>query len=155
MRKQTERFEQLAQLSAAQELILQDIALRREPSDFVFPPLRTVKEIQQELTAEQLVLAYTTSERYILGFAIAKDKFSAWQIESPAAVLKQLADLLKQMGLADRKSGLDPAALKDETWKATAADLLQKLTNNANSSRLGHVPRVDPGAGRASVVRAV
>lgn len=134
MRKQTERFEQLEQVSAEQELILQDVALRREPSDFVFPPLRTVKEIQQELTAEQLVLAYSTSERYVLGFAIAKDKFSAWQIESPAALLKQLADLLKQMGLADRKLALDPAALKDETWKATAADLLQKLTNNANSS---------------------
>jgi len=134
LKKQTERFEQLGQVSTAQELILQDLALRREPSEFVFPPLRTVKEIQQELTAEQLVLAYTTSDRYILGFAIAKDKFSAWQIESPAAVLKQLAELLKQMGLADRKTGLDPAALKDETWKATAANLLQTLTNNANSS---------------------
>jgi len=134
IRKQTERFEQLAQLSAAQELILQDVALRREPSDFVFPPLRTVKEIQQALTAEQLVLAYFTSDRSILGFAIAKDKFSAWQIESPAALLKELADLLRQMGLADRKPGLDAAVLKDETWKATSANLLQKLTNNANSS---------------------
>lgn len=134
IRKQTQLFEQLAQASAAQELMLQDIALRREPADFVFPPLRTVKEIQQAMTAEQLVLAYSVQERSVLGFAIAKDKFSGWQIESTAALLKQVAELLKQMGLAERKVGLDPAGLKDESWKATAADLLQKLCNNATSS---------------------
>ena len=134
VKKQTQLFDQLAQASTAQELILQDIALRREPSEFVFPPLRTVKEIQQSLTEEQLVLAYSVSERYILGFAMSKDKSSAWQIESPAAVVKQVGELLKQMGLADRKFGLDPASLKDEAWKATSAALLQKLTNSGNSS---------------------
>ena len=64
----------------------------------MFPPLRTVKEIQQSLTDEQLVLAYSVSDRYILGFAFSKDKSSAWQIESPAALVKQVAELLKQMG---------------------------------------------------------
>ncbi len=38
------------------------------------------------------------------------------------------------MGLADRKFELDVAGLKDEAWKTTAADLLQKLSNNANSA---------------------
>ena len=132
--KQTQLFDQLAQASTAQELMLQYIALRREPSEFVFPPLRTVKEIQQSLTEEQLVLAYSVSDRYILGFAFSKDKSSAWQIESPAALVKQVAELLKQMGLAERKSGMDPASLKDEAWKATAGALLQTLTNNGNAS---------------------
>ncbi len=134
VKKQTQLFEQLAQASTAQEVMLQAIALRREPSEFVFPPLRTVKEIQQSLTEEQLVLAYSVSDRYILGFAFSKDKSSAWQIEKPAALLKQVADLLKQMGLGERKSGMDPASLKDEAWKATAGALLQTLTNSGNSS---------------------
>jgi len=124
----------LGQASAAQEMILSDIALRREPSEFAFPPLRTVKEMQQSLTDEQLVLAYSVTDRSILGFAFSKDKSSAWQIDKPAEVLKQVADLLKQIGLAERKAGLDPASLKDEAWKATAAALLQALTNNGNSS---------------------
>lgn len=134
IRKQQPLFEQLAQTSASQELLLQDLALRREPSEFVFPPLRTVKEIQQSLSEEQLVLAYSVSSRYVLGFALSKTKSSAWQMESPAAVGKQLGELLKQMGLVERKTGLDPASLQDEAWKATAAELLKKLTNNGNPS---------------------
>lgn len=134
IRKQQQLFEQLAQTSTAQELLLQDLALRREPSEFVFPPLRTVKEIQHYLTDEQLVLAYSVSSQYVLGFALSKTRSSAWQMESPAAVGKQLGDLLKQMGLAERKTGLDPASLQDEAWKATAAELLKKLTNNGNPS---------------------
>jgi tetratricopeptide (TPR) repeat protein len=132
IRKQTQLFEQLAQTSASQELMLQDLALRREPSEFVFPPLRTVKEIQQSLSEEQLVLAYSVSDRYVLGFALSKNKSSAWQMESPAAVFKQASELLRQMGLVERKTGLDPASLTDEAWKTTAADLLKKLTNNGN-----------------------
>jgi tetratricopeptide (TPR) repeat protein len=134
IRKQTQLFEHLAQTSGAQELMLQDIALRREPSEFVFPPLRTVKEIQHSLTEEQLVLAYSVSDRYVLGFALSKNKSSAWQMESPAAVFKQISELLRQMGLSERKTGVEPAGLKDEAWKTTAADLLKKLTNNGNPS---------------------
>ena len=133
-KKQTQLFEQLAQASAAQEVILHDIALRREPAEFAFPPLRTVKEIQQCLTGEQLVLAYHVTDRSIRGFALSKDKSSAWEMEKPAELLKQVTDLLKQIGLAERKAGLDPASLQDEAWKATAAALLQSLTNNGNSS---------------------
>lgn len=134
IKKQTALFDQLAQTSTAQETLLQAVALRREPSEFVFPPLCSVKEIQQSLTAEQLVLAYSVSDRYALGFALSKDRSSAWQMDAPAALVKQVGDLLRQTGLTERKMGLDAAVLRDETWKTTAADLLKKLTNNGNPS---------------------
>jgi tetratricopeptide (TPR) repeat protein len=129
LKKQTQLLEQLAQTSLVQEAGLQEIALRREPAEFVFPPLRTVKEIREGLAADQLVLAYLATERYVTGFALSKDQFTTWQVEKPAEMLKLLGELLIRFGLSEKKVGLNAETLNDESWKATSTALLQKLTN--------------------------
>jgi len=132
-KQQTQLFEQLAEVSTAQEVILRELALRREPAELVFPPLRSVKEIQQAMPEGQLILAYLATDRYVAGFALAKQNQAVWQLKAPADVAGQIADLLKQIGLSDRKVPLDLATLKDSSWKETSAQLLQQLSNNANS----------------------
>lgn len=132
-RKQVELFDQLAKVSAAQELILAEISLRREPADFVFPPLRSLKSIQAKLQPSELLLAYVTTERAITAFAIGREKLDTWQVEEPAATIKAAGDLLQQIGLNPKRISLDATALADETWKSTAENLMQRLTNNGRT----------------------
>lgn len=136
IKKQGALFEQLAEVSASQELILREIALRREPSEFVFPPLRTMKEIQETMSDDQLVLAYLATDQYIAGYALAKDKHAAWQLDTKAT-LGQIAKLLGQMGLNERKLAIDVKTLKDPGWRDTSAQLLRQLSNNADPETWG------------------
>ncbi|MBC8870767.1 MAG: CHAT domain-containing protein [Planctomycetes bacterium] len=132
-RQQAKLFEQLAETSAVQELILREIALRREPSEFVFPPLYSLKEIQESMTDDQLVLAYLAADQYIAGFALSKEKHAVWRVDSPAKVAGQIAELLEQMGLSDRKVTMDAKKLKDRTWMKGSAELLRQLSNKAEN----------------------
>ncbi len=133
IKQQTQLFEQLAEISTAQEVILRGLALRREPSELVFPPLRSLKDVQQAMPENQLILAYLATDRYVAGFALAKGNRAVWQVESPAKVVGQITELLKQIGLSDRKVPLDLAKLQDASWKKTAAELLTQLSNNATA----------------------
>ena len=134
LKNQTRLLEQLAEISGAQEAALQDLALRREPSEFAFPPRRSAQEIQQGLAEDQLVLAYMGTERALTAFAITKEKVSSWQIDKPADMRKKLVEFLKQIGLSSSKYGLEPATLQDDAWKAASADLLADLTDDADAA---------------------
>jgi tetratricopeptide (TPR) repeat protein len=133
LRKQSQLLEQLAAVSLSQEAALQDLALRREPSDFVFPPPRPVADVQQRMSEDQLVLAYLGTDRALTGFAITKDKLSSWQIEKPAELYEKLTGFLKQIGMAGSKYGLEPSLLAGEEWQAASAQLLSDLTDGADT----------------------
>ena len=136
-REQNKLLEQLAQISMKQEAAIQDLALRREPSNFVFPPHFSAKEIQQGMAEDQLALAYMLSDAGLTAFAVTKDRITAWQIEKPAELHKKVGDFLKQIGLTGNRYGVDPAVLLDDSWKATSAQLLQQLTDNADAAAWG------------------
>ncbi len=129
-KKQKKLFEQLAEVSTRQELILREISLRREPAEFVFPPLLPIKEIQTRMPAGQLLLSFLVTTRTVTAFALSREKYAAWQVDKPAEVTKLVADLLKQWGLNERKTGVTAALLKDRTWPTTAGKLLKLVTAN-------------------------
>lgn len=136
IKKQGTLFEQLAGVSASQELMLREVALRREPSEFVFPPLRTMKEIQETMADDQLVLAFLATNQYIAGYALAKGKHAAWRLDGRATT-KQIAELLEQLGLSDRKVSIDSKTLNSADWRETSAKLLRQLSNNADPETWG------------------
>ena len=68
-------------IGAAQELILREMAVRREPADMIFPPLRKTKDIQRSLPEGRLLLAFfNTSRGGLYGFLFSRDKYAAWQV---------------------------------------------------------------------------
>jgi CHAT domain-containing protein len=133
-RNQSRLLEQLGQVSAKQEAAIQDLALRREPSNFVFPPHSSAKELQQGMTEDQLVLAFLLSDRGLTALALTKDRITAWQIEKPTDLNKTVRELLKQIGLTASRYGVDPTVLQDDSWKSTSEQLLQELTDNADAN---------------------
>jgi tetratricopeptide (TPR) repeat protein len=126
-REQARQLGELAALGLKQEAILREIALRREPADMVFPPLRTVAEVQKSLPDKQTALVFLATSRHWYGFLLTNDRVTHWRINSPPTVLKQMQTMLREMGNYGQNHEL---ALKDLTgakWKQSAGQVLNHL----------------------------
>jgi tetratricopeptide (TPR) repeat protein len=131
IKQQQELFADLARVSAAQEALLQLIAIERVPSELAFPPLRDTKEVQQQLPDGTIVFYYFVTSRNVHAFALAKDRYAFFTVPQPAKVKADMAELLKQMGLHDRSQPVAIEDLKANGWRAAGQRLLAQLTNDA------------------------
>jgi tetratricopeptide (TPR) repeat protein len=125
--KLKKQFEGLARTSSKQELMLRNLAVRREPSEFAFPPLKSTTAIQQKLKDGQVVLAFFSVGNQLDAYSMSKEKYTRWTIKSPPKVRRLTANLLRQMGNFDKNGQLTIDQLSDEKWKQTAAKLLKVL----------------------------
>ena len=130
-RAQSDLYRQLADVSAAQEVILREIAVRREPADFMFPPVRDTKHVQEGLSDGQVILNFFNLGPTVYVFAISREKYSQWQLESPGRVRKQVADTLREIGMYDKNSALNTDQLQNSAWSAIGADLMSQFLQNA------------------------
>lgn len=140
-KEQAEVYSHLALVSGTQELLLSDIALRRDPSDFVFPPVTTVKETQARLKPGQAIIAFFTTSRYVVGFTITNETCRMWQI-LPADTTKfkqEFATLLKAWGHTDKNALVATAELRKADWKPTAVKMLSALSNGAKAEHIDNL----------------
>jgi tetratricopeptide (TPR) repeat protein len=136
-KQQAALFADLAKASAAQESLIQIIALERAPSEFAFPPLRDTKELQAQIPEGTLVFYYLATSRNVHAFAISNQRYGYFTVAQPAKVRADIADMLKSMGHHDRTQPVDAADLADEKWKMPAERLLGQLTNNTKPEEWG------------------
>jgi hypothetical protein len=136
-KQQQQLFADLAAVSQAQELMLRALCLRREATEFVFPPTLDFKQMQAKLAPNQAVLAFLlTSQNHLYGFLIRHNECVNWRIDSANKFGKDLVELLKQLGQLDRNTPVDVALLGSDAWKTTAADLWSKLTDKLKTDAL-------------------
>jgi hypothetical protein len=131
LRKQADLLKRLNVVGANQEMLLREIALRRVPADFVFPPPLDFKKFKDEMPDRSLVLSFIEAAGAIHVFSFAKDEYSHWKLDKGAKLTKDIADWLKQLGQFDRNHALEVEAIRDDAWKQPASELLATLTNNA------------------------
>lgn len=129
-KQQTQLLVELAKVSTTLEIVLQQIALRREPSDFTFPPLVPIATIQQKLSPGSLVVAYLATSQSVHAFAISKQKYAHFRLADPGSVKNGVVDMLRLLGMYDRNQPLDEKDLLSQEWQAPAANILSQLTNN-------------------------
>ncbi|MBI2477972.1 MAG: CHAT domain-containing protein [Planctomycetia bacterium] len=125
---------QLGQISAAQEVILREIALRRVPADFVFPPPLDFKSFQAELPAGTMVMSFLSTSRAIHAFSFGKDNYKLATLEAGAKLQKRVSDVLRAMGHYDRNQPIDLEALASDAWKQPAREMFAAITNNGCES---------------------
>lgn len=130
-KKQVELLASLGKLSGLQELLLHDIALRRDPSEFVFPPIKDLKQMQREMPEGQITLSFLSTARNVYAFALTSDKFQIWQLPEASKIMREVAAMYKGLGMFDRNQALDSKDLAGENWKASAARILDIITNKA------------------------
>ncbi|MCC9609329.1 tetratricopeptide repeat protein [Blastopirellula sp. JC732] len=125
--EQEKLVQQLAETVAVMETKLGEVALRRDRSTFLFPPLRTTKELREKMPEKQVVLAFFNSTGGVFAFLFTKEDYVYWKVENPNALKKEVVELFRSMGLLKKDGPIDVETLKDEAWKANSAKLLTTL----------------------------
>src|SRR5262249_36740111 len=92
------KFNELAALTSTQEIILHEMGVRREAADMVFPPSRTVKEVQKLLPQDTLVLAFFNSSQSAYGWVMSFDRVQMWKLDRFDTLEKKAVALLKALG---------------------------------------------------------
>ena len=137
-RVQARQMAALGEVSNAQEVLLREIALRRAPSDFVFPPPLDFKQTQADLPAGSLVLAFLATKRDVYAFEFGRESYpKPWRVEAPVTIRRDIAGLLRSMGHIERNQPVELAQLQSEAWKAIGGRLLEQLTNKSEPTLSG------------------
>jgi tetratricopeptide (TPR) repeat protein len=129
-KRQHDLLAQLAKLSAVQEVMLRNIALRPEPSEYVFPPALNVKALQAKLPERTLVLCYINIGGKLFGFAVGKQRYASFPVDTLPRLKAELTGVLKTWGHLDKNQTIDAKDLNNATWNTGARRLLKALSNN-------------------------
>ena len=134
IKQQTQKLTQLAIVSHRQEGILREMAVRRDPAMLAFPPLRTTADIQKSLPKGHALLIFFATSRAVYGFLLDKERYGDWQVgATPIGVGRQVAALLRDMGLHQQNQELRLEDLVNAKWKPEAHDLLDLLLKGSRA----------------------
>lgn len=137
-KKQKNVMERLADVGRRQELVLREMALRREPALLAFPPLRTTADIQKSLPPGHALLVFFATNENLHAFLLNREKYADWQVASaPQAIAKRTAALLRKLGNVSPNYELTSADLADSHWQKDAGELLDALLKGARQVDLG------------------
>jgi hypothetical protein len=137
-KKQKSVMERLLEVGRKQELVLREIALRREPALLAFPPLRTTADIQKSLPRGHALLVFFATHENLHAFLLNRDKYTDWQVTfTPQAITKRAAALLRKFGNAAPNYELNPTDLGDSHWQKDAGELLDALLKGGRDVDLG------------------
>jgi hypothetical protein len=130
---QRKRLAELGAVSQQQETKLREIAVRREPAGLVFPPLRTANEIQKALPKGHALLAFFATSRHLYGFLLNNERYSYWQVGSPAVLGKQVQTMLHDMGHFDQNREFAVKDLANDKWRASAQSVLETILKGSKA----------------------
>ena len=132
-KKQALAMAQLQAIGHKQELVLREIALRRDPAVIAFPPMRTTAELQKGLPPGYAMLIFFATSRNLYAFRLNHDKYADWLVLiSPQDLSRQLTVLLREIGNISPNYELTPKDLADGKWRQASQQLLETLLKVKN-----------------------
>ena len=133
-KKQGQAMAQLTTIGRKQEIVLREMAVRRDPAAIAFPPLKTTAEIQKSLPPGHALLIFFATSRNLYAFLLNHEKYAAWQVAAtPQAVARQTATLLRELGNISPNYELSSKDLADVKWRQTAKELLDGLLKGSRA----------------------
>ena len=130
-KSQSALLAKLTKIGQAQEAILREIAVRREPAQTAFPPIRKTKDIQAAIPKGHLLLVFFSTSRNTYAFLYSNEKYARWQITAPGELQIRMANLFKAMGQVDPNRELTFSQLQDKSWRASALEVTKLLLQNS------------------------
>lgn len=140
--EQGQALAELDRLSQGQERILREMAVRREPAEMIFPPMRSIEDVKASLADSEVLWAFFATRRSMYAFLLSNDRFAVWQVRSPASVKKQIGLLLRDMGNFEANQQISAGDLASETWKADGAKLMSLLLERSNVDLTGNFQEI-------------
>jgi len=116
-RDQKKLIDQLADTNQLYELMLQSIALRRQPSPLIFPPQYSLQQLQERMADNQLIIAiFHTNGTYVVS-TITKNGYSNESVVAAAQVDQALQLFLQQLSVGESGGTIDADRLFDDEWR--------------------------------------
>jgi tetratricopeptide (TPR) repeat protein len=132
-KEESKALGELSSLSGQQEVMLREIALRREPATMIFPPQRSMAEIKKSLPKGHAILAFFAANHRLYGMLMGISDYSNWEIGSPPAMTKQVKDFLHDMGQFQQNHELTLKELADAKWNQSGAKTLEALLKGSRA----------------------
>ena len=127
-KKQGKAMAQLMAVGRDQEIVLREMAVRRDPAVIAFPPLKTTAEIQKSLPPGHALLIFFATSRNLHAFRLNHEKYATWQVAlTPQGLARQTSTLLREIGNVTANYELTAKDLADGKWRQTARELLEGL----------------------------
>jgi hypothetical protein len=123
-RKQGELLDELSKVVSLQEVILREIAIRREPANFMFPPLRKTKDIQAALPDGTVLLTVFAANRQLYAALLSKSRYASWKIDRADQLENKIAALLRAIGNYDANRELPQTQFTDKSWETAAREAI-------------------------------
>ncbi|OYV85477.1 MAG: hypothetical protein B7Z73_13500, partial [Planctomycetia bacterium 21-64-5] len=130
--QQSQMLADLYKLTGDQELILRQIALRREPASLVFPPVRSFKSVQESLVEGQGLLVYFTTSRYTYAFYLEKEKYDYWEFKANKRFPMNVTSMMQKWGNFEQNKVMKLEDLSD-AWRKPAQEVLNVLMPRAGT----------------------
>lgn len=121
------KLRELATSAATQESLLGEIALRREPSSRVFPPLADPAEVRKSLAERQAVLSFFEASGVLHANSITRDGLVCWEVGPTHRVRSQVIDLLQALRQFGPNKLVSASDLADRSYHAIGQKLLTTL----------------------------
>lgn len=138
-REQAEQLTKIAELSLAQEVLLREVALRREPCSMIFPPKRATKDIQATLGEEQSMLVFLATSRHLYGCLVDKQNYPIWEIGSLAALKKNTESMLRGLGNFENNHVVTLSELRNGGWQEAAEKIRDSLFKGSKAQFPGKI----------------
>jgi hypothetical protein len=121
--KQRDLLGQLAAVSQQQEVILHEMAVRREPSEFLFPPIRRYKDLIAALPKGSAMWIFYATRQNLYAFMVTSEQYDYWRVADGAKLSKELSLLLREMGNYGQNNEITGAQLKSDAWRKHAREI--------------------------------
>ena len=132
-RQQNEKLARLADISQSQELLLRQMAVRREPCSLVFPPVRATKDIKAALAPGHALLSFFSTPRQAYALLLTHDKYGYWKIPRDESLAKPIMKLLQSLGSVDGNRQITLKELEATGWKDQGKQILDSLTKDSRA----------------------
>lgn len=141
-RQQSALFAELGKLSVQQEAILREMAVRRQPADLVFPPVRPTEAIQKVLPKGTAVWAFFWAGNRLHAFLLNREKSVFWVVKNVPTLDKRIVSLLQSMGNYDANRELTLKELADTQWRGSARQVLELLLEGSQADFTKRFPEL-------------
>lgn len=145
--KISKALERIHSLSRQQEQILYAMVLGRRQIDIIFPPVRTVSEIQKGLPRGGAMLVFYAARQRLFVFLLNETRCDSWVLQdrNPDKSAKNMSEndltsfqtnivgMLREIGMTGPTTSIKAAKLKDTKWQKLASGVMADLTKGSQA----------------------
>ena len=137
--KQRAQLKKLTTISEQQEVILHEMALRREAMPRLFPPARDWKMVQKSLPKGTALWVFFATQRQFYAYMLNSEQYDFWQVKDADRIVRNIGPLLKSLGNLQPNVELGPQQLKDATSLVLGRQMVEALLKDSRAD-LNEIP---------------